>query len=64
MKVAKVLLFLGLGGLVTHLLLKRRVDPAMAEGLGSFGPDPMDEALEATPGEPIQVLVSSSSPMR
>jgi hypothetical protein len=61
MKVAKVLLVLGLGGLAAHFLLKRGANPALAEGLGSFGPDPMDEDLEAPPGEPIQDVLWSSS---
>lgn len=61
MKIVRVLLFLGLGGLATHLLLKGSADQASAEGLGSFGPDPMDEGFEAQPVEPIEVLQSSSS---
>jgi hypothetical protein len=46
MKLAMLLLVLGLGGVAARLLVKRSVDPALAEGLGSFGPDPMDDDLQ------------------
>ena len=42
MKLVKLILAVTVGGLATHLVLKLRGRPRLPEGLGSFGPDPLE----------------------
>ena len=48
MKLMKYMLALAVGGLATHLVLKYRRPAQVPEGLGSFGPDPLEGDVPAT----------------
>ncbi|WP_280156322.1 hypothetical protein [Piscinibacter sp. XHJ-5] len=48
MKLLKYMLAIAAGALTTHFVLKYRGLSPAGEGLGSFGPDPMDDDEEAT----------------
>jgi len=50
MKLMKYLIAAGIGGLAAHLALKYRPGARADEGLGSFGPDPLDDDAGAAPG--------------
>jgi len=46
MKLMKFVLVMAAGGLATHLLMKQRGRPAVPDGLGSWGPDPLEGELD------------------
>jgi len=49
MKLMKYLIAAAIGGLAAHLALKYRPGARADEGLGSFGPDPLDDDAGAAP---------------